>query len=60
MVLITAAVRHPTAAPRSTITRASCWASSRVFMNAPRPTFTSRTSRSRPSDSFLLMMLGAM
>ena len=40
--------------------RASSRASATVFMKAPRPTFTSRTSASMPSASFLLRMLEAM
>ncbi len=40
--------------------RASSRAASTVFMNAPEPTFTSRTSADDPSAIFLLMIELAM
>jgi len=46
--------------PTLFIALASFCASSFVFMNAPLPNFTSSTSRSRFSASFLLMMLATM
>ena len=55
-----ATVGTPIRLPVSTIDRASARASSSVFMNAPLPCFTSSTSASSPSASFLLMMLAVM
>jgi hypothetical protein len=46
--------------PVLTIEIASSRARSAVFMNAPLPNFTSSTKASRPSASFLLMMLAVM
>ena len=51
---------RPIARHRSISVRARSRASGSVFMNAPRPTFTSSTSASMPSASFLLRMLEAM
>ena len=55
-----ASVFSPTRAPIATIASASRRASASVFMNAPRPTFTSSTSTSVPSAIFLLMIDDAM
>ncbi len=55
-----ATARQPMSRERSTRVRASRSALSRVGMNAPEPTFTSSTSPSRSSASFLLRMLAAM
>ncbi len=46
--------------PAATRASASWAASARDFMKAPEPNLTSRTRRSRPSASFLLMMLLVM
>ena len=46
--------RSPLAVPTRTSDSASARASARVFMNAPRPHFTSITSPLIPSASFLL------
>ncbi len=46
----------PRAVPIPTIVRASSRAWSSSFMKAPDPTFTSRTSPSRPSASFFDMI----
>ena len=46
--------------PTATIVRARTRASSTVRMNAPEPTFTSRTRASMPSAIFLDMMELAM
>src|SRR6267378_2635708 len=51
---------RPIERQRSTMVRARSRASSSVFMNAPRPTFTSSTRASIPSASFLLKMLEAI
>ena len=51
-----ASVRPPWALPMATSDSASRRASSRVFMNAPRPHLTSSTSASIPSAIFLLMI----
>ena len=50
---ISAAVRQPAPFAVSTSARASVRASSAVFMKAPLPTFTSRTSAPSPAASFL-------
>ena len=50
----------PAADPTDTSASARRLASSCVFMNAPRPTFTSSTSASMPSASFLLRMLATI
>ncbi len=55
-----ATVCTPWAPPSSTIVRASSRASASVFMNAPVPTFTSRTSADDPSAIFLDMIDDAM
>ena len=46
--------------PSSSIASASILASSSDFMNAPSPTFTSRTIASAPAAIFLDMMLAAI
>ncbi len=51
-----ATVCTPCAVPSATIVSASSRADSVVFMNAPVPTFTSRTSAADPSAIFLLMI----
>ena len=50
-----ASVRMPAASPMVTRARARARASSKDFMNAPVPHFTSSTSASLPSAIFLLM-----
>ena len=60
MSVISASVRTPACVPIATISRASSRASASDFMNAPWPHFTSRTSASLPSASFLLMIDAAM
>jgi hypothetical protein len=52
----TASVRTPADLPMATSDWASVRASSRVFMKAPLPHFTSSTSASMPSAIFLLMI----
>ena len=47
---------RPSRLPRSTICSARMRASSSVFMNAPSPTFTSRTIASAPAASFFDMI----
>ena len=58
--MISASVRTPDRFPVSTSDRASRRESSTVFMNAPRPVFTSSTSASIPSAIFLLMIDAVM
>ena len=53
-------MRTPLALPMATIVSASCRASPTSFMNAPTPTFTSRTRASVPSAIFLDMIELAM
>ena len=60
MSVMHATVLRPASLPISTISRASSRASASVFMNAPEPTFTSRTITSAPAASFLDMMLLTM
>jgi hypothetical protein len=60
MSVSSAMTLRPISRPMPIIVRASVRASSGVFMNAPEPTFTSSTSASMPSASFLLMMDEAM
>ena len=60
MSVSNATVGTPASAPRPTMVRASVRASWTVFMNAPEPTFTSRTSPPVPSAIFLLMIELAM
>lgn len=48
--------RRPARVPMETISRARLMESSRVFIKAPLPVFTSRTMQSLPAASFLLMM----
>ena len=60
MAVSMTSVFKPTPAPILTIVSASRRASASVFMNAPRPTFTSSTSTSVPSAIFLLMIDEAM
>ena len=60
MSVMIAAVGTCIRLPVSTSERASAWAASRVFMNAPLPHFTSSTNASSPSASFLLMMLAVI
>ena len=56
MSVISAAIFLPMRSPVSTINSARYAASFSFFMKAPEPVFTSRTSASMPSASFLLMM----
>ena len=56
ILVITASVRTPDACPIATSDSASRRESDSVFMNAPLPVFTSRTSASIPSAIFLLMI----
>ena len=51
-----ALTRLPAPWPMATMVLAKSRASSRVFMKAPRPTFTSKTMLRAPAASFLLMM----
>jgi hypothetical protein len=51
---------RPSLLPRSTICSARILASSIVFMNAPSPTFTSRTIASAPAAIFFAMIDDAM
>ena len=60
MPVRTASVVSPTRLPIETIASASARASASDFMNAPRPTFTSKTRASVPSPIFLLMIDDAM
>ena len=60
MSVITAAIALPMRFPIDTMDCASARASSRVFMNAPVPHFTSSTRASVFSASFLDMMLAEM
>ena len=53
-------VGSPAASPRRIIARESARADSTSPMNAPWPTFTSRTSREAPAAIFLDMMLVAI
>jgi len=53
-------MRMPWALPTSTMLRARVRASSRVFMKAPEPHFTSNTRASAPPASFLDMMDAVM
>ena len=50
--VISAAVGQPAPLATSTKARAKAVASLWVFINAPEPTFTSKTSPCRPADSF--------
>ena len=56
MSVMHATVLFPARRPTSTISRARARASASVFMNAPEPTFTSRTMTSAPAASFFDMM----
>ncbi len=56
MLVMSASVRTPAAMPIATSDSASRRESSFVFMNAPAPVFTSRTSPPMPSAIFLLMI----
>ena len=56
MTVISASVRTPDALPIATSDSASRRESSSVFMNAPLPVLTSRTSPPMPSAIFLLMI----
>ena len=56
MFVSSATVLTPASVPSATMVRASSSARSRVFMNAPEPTFTSSTSAPVPSAIFLLMI----
>ncbi len=56
MSVSNATVRTPASVPSPTIVAASSRARARSFMNAPVPTFTSRTSAPVPSAIFLLMI----
>ena len=56
MRVMTASVFTPDALPIDTSDSASRRESASVFMNAPLPVFTSRTSASMPSAIFLLMI----
>lgn len=60
MSVRSATVFTPWSVPRPTIVEASSRASSMVFMKAPVPTFTSRTSEPVPSAIFLDMIEEAM
>ena len=53
-------VRTPWASPRPIMVRASSSANASSGRKAPLPTFTSSTSASSPSASFLDMMLAAI
>ncbi len=53
-------MRTPDRLPTATSDSASARAVSGVFMNAPRPALTSRTSASMPSAIFLLMIDAVM
>ena len=57
MSVMSADMFRPQSLPIFTISRAKASASSKVFMNAPLPTVTSRTMFFDPEASFLLMML---
>ena len=56
MSVMNASVRTPAWLPIATIASASAREPSTVFMNAPSPDLTSRTSALLPSASFLLMI----
>ena len=56
MSVMSAATFLPMPRPIATIVSASALASSRAFMKAPSPHFTSSTSASMPSAIFLLMI----
>ena len=60
MSVSTQTVSRPASCPSESIARASPRASSSVFMNAPSPTFTSRTIASAPPAIFFDMMLAAI
>lgn len=60
MSVSSATVRTPLSVPNSTMVEASSRASSIVFMNAPVPTLTSRTSEPVPSAIFFDMIEEAM
>ena len=60
MLVSSATVGLPNSRPMPTSVSARVRACSSVFINAPRPTFTSSTSASMPSASFFDMMLAAM
>ena len=51
---------RPCATPMATIAFASARACARSFMNAPLPTFTSRTTACAPAAIFLDITLEAM
>ena len=60
MSVSSADVLTPASFPSCTNTVANSFARSRVFMNAPEPTFTSRTNEEVPSAIFLLMIEDAI
>ena len=60
MSVMCASVFTPAPFPTRTSESASRSASARVFMKAPEPHFTSSTSRSIPSASFLERMEAVM
>lgn len=58
--VIRATVRRPTWLPMRTISRARARESSKVFIKAPEPIFTSSKMASAPAAIFLDMMLEAI